>query len=100
MLTGTTTPGQSGPESNGNKEILHIPLFIHNPIAYKYILKRSIGPIERTLKVLPLQVRVDLEIIVMKRNSTLPKTGALPLQISVILLQGIQSTYSVTPHSK
>ena len=23
--TGTTTPGPSGPESNGNEEILHIP---------------------------------------------------------------------------
>ena len=24
ILTGTTTPGQSGPESNGNKEVFHI----------------------------------------------------------------------------
>ena len=26
-LTGTTTPGQSGTESNGNKVILYIPQF-------------------------------------------------------------------------
>ena len=25
IITGTTTPGQSGPESNCNGEVLHIP---------------------------------------------------------------------------
>ena len=25
VLSGATTPGQSGPESNGNEEVLHIP---------------------------------------------------------------------------
>ena len=46
-LIGITTPGQSGPESNGNEEILHIPqtptLELYHQLLFNVILKTVNG---------------------------------------------------------
>ena len=60
-IKGTTTPVKSGPESNGNEKVLHIPqtprLGLHHEMQFNVILQT---------------IRVDLRVMVMKGYSTFP----------------------------
>ena len=105
-LSGFTIPGESGPGSNSNEEVLHITQASRTAaslsdclVSYLELSLRdrsyssaemqsvySTAPADRDrpYQVLSLQVRVDLGIMAMKWHSTLPRAPGLELQHQMV----------------
>ena len=112
-LSDATTPGQSGPGSNVNEEVIHIPQSSNTeaPVFDRvYYHTQNISFIGH-YHVQPLPVRVNQRVMVMKVYSTFPKALRLelhhPIRFSVIFstVMGarsdstaeMQSEYSTAP---